>query len=77
MSINKVFWYISEKYGVKYLTIQKGDPVLEKYNEVILGLKNHIQSKGNKEVTFNDEYNKIKFLSKVDLLLDNCFIFQL
>ena len=50
-----MFGYISEEYGVKYLIIHKGDPVLEKYNEVFLGLKRHIQSTENKEISFNDE----------------------
>ena len=61
LSINKVFGYISEKYGVKYLTIHKGDAVSEKYNEVFSDLKHHIKCEEGKEITFNDEHDKINF----------------
>ena len=76
LSINKVFGYISEKYGTKYLTIHKGDSILEKYNQVFSALKNKIESKEGKEITFNDEHDKIKFSSKPDLPLDKLIYFS-
>ena len=76
LSINKVFGYISEKYGTKYLTIHKGDSILEKYNQVFSALKNKIESKEGKEITFNDEHDKIKFSSKHDLPLDKLIYFS-
>ena len=68
LSINKVFGYISEKYGTKYLTIHKEDAILQNYNQVFSTLKNKIESKEGKEITFNDEHDKIKFSSKFSRL---------
>ena len=72
-----MFGYISEKHSSKYITIHKGDPVLEKYNQVFSGLKHCIESKEGKVITFNDEFNKIKFLSKVDLPLCKLLYFPI
>ena len=76
LSINKVFGYISEKYDVKYLTIHKGDAMSEKYNQVFSALRNKIESEEGKEITFNDEFDKIKFSSKSDFPLDKLIYFS-
>ena len=76
LSINKVFGYTSEKYDVKYLTIHKGDAMSEKYNQVFSALRNKIESEEGKEITFNDEFDKIKFSSKSDFPLDKLIYFS-
>ena len=50
--------------------MHKGDAMLEKYNAIFSALKNRIASKEGKDITFNDEYDKIKFSSNVDSVLD-------
>ena len=64
--INRVYGYVSEKNGNKFLTIDKGDAVLKKYDQVFSGIKYHIE-KVDGEVNINSDYNKITFLSD-DLL---------
>ena len=39
---NRVYGSISEKNGAKYLTINKGDSVLQNYDQVLSGIKYHI-----------------------------------
>ena len=75
LSISKVSRCISEKNGNKFLTIHKGDAMLEKYNAVFSAIKNRIASKEGKDITFNDEYEKIKFSSNVDSVLDKLLYF--
>ena len=41
--INKVHGNVSEKDGVKYLTIEKADTVLKKLNQVFSGIKHHLK----------------------------------
>ena len=41
--INKVYGYVSEKNGNKYFTIDKGNSVLKKYDQVFSGIKHHIK----------------------------------
>ena len=61
--INRVYGSISEKNGNKFLTIDKGDSVLKKYDQVFSGIKHHIKKIDDNEVNFNTDYDKIKFLS--------------
>ena len=51
--INRVYGYVSEKNGNKFLTIDKGDNVLKKCDQVFSGIKHHIKKIDNKEVNFN------------------------
>ena len=67
--------YISEENGEKFLTINKEDSVSEKYNSVFSALKDFIASKEGKSITFNDGYDRIKFLSNADLALDRLLYF--
>ena len=57
------------------MTIHKGEAVLEKYNQVFSALKNRIASKEGQEITFTDEYDKIKFSSNVDPLVNKLLYF--
>ena len=75
LSIDNVSGYISEENGEKFLTINKEDSVSEKYNSVFSALKDFIASKEGKSITFNDGYDRMKFLSNADLLLDRLLYF--
>ena len=67
--------YISEENGDKFLMINKEDAVSQKYKSVFSALKDLIASKKRKNITFNDGYDKIKFLSDADLVLDKLLYF--
>ena len=41
--INRVYGYVSEKNGVRFLKIDKGDSVLKKYDQVFAGIKHYIK----------------------------------
>ena len=41
--INRVYGYVLEKNGNKFLTIDKGDSVLKKYGQVFSGIKYRIE----------------------------------
>ena len=75
MIINRVCGYISEKNGNKFLTIDKGDSVLKKYDQVFSGIKYHIKKINDGEVNFNSDYDKIKFLSDDSLPLNKLIYF--
>ena len=75
--INRVYGYVSEKNGNKFLTIDKGDSVLKKYDQVFSGIKHHISKIddsefGNKfpELAYDSNYDKIKFLTDNSLPLN-------
>ena len=46
-----------KKNGDGFLTIDKGDSVLKKYDQVFSGIKHRIKNINNKEVNFNTEYD--------------------
>ena len=48
--INKVHGSISEKNGVKYLSVDKSDSVLKNYDQVFSGIKYHIRKISDEEV---------------------------
>ena len=75
--INKAFCSAGEENGIKYLKIEKNhcDPVLNKWNQVFDSIKYHIKKIINEEVNFNDDFNKIKFISDDSLRLDNLIYF--
>ena len=70
--INKVFCSVGEENGIKYLKIEKNhsEPVLNKWNQVFDSIKYHIKKISNEEVNFNDDFNKLKFISDDSLTLD-------
>ena len=57
--INRVYGSISEKNGIKYLTIDKGDAVLKKYDQVFSVVKYHIGKVDDSEIVYNSDYKKI------------------
>ena len=73
--INRVYGYVSEKNGVRFLKIDKGGFVLKTYDEVFAGIKHHIKKIGNTDVNYNNDYEKIKFLSDDSLPLDKLIFF--
>ena len=64
-----------EKNGNKFLTIDKRDSVLKKYDQVFSGIKYHIKKIDDVEVNFNTDYDKIKFLSGNSLPLNKLIYF--
>ena len=75
MIINRVYGYVLENNGHRYLTIDKGDSVVKKYDQVFSGMKYHIGKVDNGEVSCNSHYNKIKFLSRDSLSLNKLIYF--
>ena len=73
--INSVYGSISEKNGNKFLTIDKGDSVLKKYDQVFSGIKYHIKKADNGEFVYNTDSDKIKFLSDDSLSLNKLIYF--
>ena len=75
--INKVFCSVGEENGIKYLKIEKNhsEPALNKWNKVFDSIKYHIKKISNEEVNFNDDFNKIKFISDDSLRLDKLIYF--
>ena len=41
--INRIYGYVSERNGSKFLTIDKQGSVLKQYDQVISEIKNHIK----------------------------------
>ena len=59
-----------KKNGNKFLTIDKGDSVLKKYDQVFSGIKYQISKIDDAEANFNTDSDKIKFLSDDSLSLN-------
>ena len=64
--VNRVFCFVGEKNGVKYLKIDKGE-ILNKWNQVFNAIKYHIRKINSEEVNFDSAFDKIKFVTN-DLL---------
>ena len=73
--INRVYGSILEKNGNKFLTIDKGDAVLKKYDQVFSGIKHYIMKVDDTEVVYNSDYKKINVLSGDSLPLDKLIYF--
>ena len=80
--INRVYGLVSEENGNKFLTIDKGDSVLKRYNQVFSGINHHIKKIddnefGNKfsKVNFNSVQDKIKFSIDDSLPLNKSIYF--
>ena len=72
--VNKVFCFVGEKDGVKYLKIDKGE-ILNKWDQVFNGNKYHINKTDNGEVKFGSDYDKIRFVSNDNLPLGKLIYF--
>ena len=57
------------------MTIDKGDRVLKKYDEVFAGIKHHIKEIDDVEVNYNTDYDKIKFSTDDSLPLNTLIYF--
>ena len=73
--IVRVFCFVGEKNGVKYLKIDKGD-VLNKWNQVFKGIKYHIEKMSNEKVNFDSGFDKVRFVSNDSLPLGTLIYFQ-
>ena len=51
------------------------EPSLNKWNQVFDSIKYHFKEISNEEVNFNDDFNKIKFISDNSLRLDKLIYF--
>ena len=80
LMVNRVFSFVGEKNGVKYLSIDKGignplDSILTIWNQVFSGIKYHIEKISGEKVNYGNDYDKIKFVSNdllpLDLLTDS------
>ena len=72
--VNNAFCFVGEKNGVKYLKIDKGE-ILIKWNQVFSGIKYHIEKISDEEVSFDSNYDKIKFLTNDSLPLAKVIYF--
>ena len=75
MLINRVYGFISEKNGNKYLTTDKGDSILKKYDQVFFGIKHHINRIADSEVVYDTGYDVIKFNSDDSIPLNKLIYF--
>ena len=72
--VNKVFCFVKENNGVKYLSIDKSE-ILNKWNQVFSDIKYHIETISDEEVNFDSDYDKIKFLTNDSFPLDKLIYF--
>ena len=72
--VNKVFCFVGEKDGVKYLKIDEGE-ILNKWNQGFNGIKYHINKTDNSEFKFDSDYDKIRFVTNDNLPLGKLIYF--
>ena len=75
--INTVYVTVDEKNSHKFLTIDEGDSLLKKYDQVFSGIKYHIGKISNEKVVYGSEFGKIKFLSDNNLPLFKLMYFPI
>ena len=63
---NKVFCFVGNKNGTKYLKIDKGE-LLSKWDQILNGIKYHIEKTSSEKVYFDIGFEKIRFVTD-DLL---------
>ena len=78
--INKVFCFVGEKNGVKYLKIDKlknfsDTDTLTIWNQVFAAIEYHINKIDNNNVDFDSDFDKIKFVSNESLPLGKLIYF--
>ena len=73
--INRFYLSVLEKNSNKYLTTDKNDDVLKKYDHVFAGIKYHINKIDGIEVVYDKDCMKIKFLSDDDIPLNKMIYF--
>ena len=72
--INKVFCFVGEKNGIKYLKIDRlktfsDTDTITIWNQVFSGIKYHIENISSEKVNYDSDYDKIKFVSNDSLPL--------
>ena len=79
LMINRIFGFIEEKNGDKYLNIASVDrnsELLKKYSKVWNGIKDYIEKINNSKLgKYHKDYMKIKFNSDDDIPLNKQLIF--
>ena len=75
MVVNRVFCFVGEKNGVRYLKIDKGDSVLKRYDQVFSGIKYHVRKISGEEVIYDSDQGKIRFLTDDSLPLGKLIYF--
>ena len=80
LMINRIFCFAGEKDGVKYLKIDKrignhADSILNKWNQVFVAIEYHIKKISVKEVNFDNDFDKIKFITDDNLPLEKLIYF--
>ena len=78
--VNRVFCFVGEKNGVKYLKIDKfagnhSDSMLNKWNQVFSGIKYHIKKTTGEEVVYGNDFDKIRFITDDNLPLGKLIYF--
>ena len=91
LMINRVFCFVGEKNGVKYLKIDKGtvkleDSILTIWNQVFRGIKYHIKNISRRfpecekfsefKVNYDNDFDKIKFVSNDNLPIGKLIYFS-
>ena len=74
--INRVFCFVGETNGVKYLNIDKGigkleGSILTIWNQVFSGIKYHIEKISGEKVNYDSDFDKIKFITDDSLPFSN------
>ena len=78
LNITRVYGYIEEKNGSKYLVVDSSDgEVFRKYNDVFDSIKNKINEIGSNKYDYGIDYNKIQSSSDDDLLLNKLLKFRI
>ena len=78
--VNKVFCFIGKKSCVKYLKIDRGmgdlsEFILNKQNQVFFAIKYHINKTDNRNVNFDSDFDKTKFITNDSLRLGKLIYF--
>ena len=61
--INRVHGTVLEKCSCKFYSIDKGDSVLKRHDQVFSRIKYHIKKISDEEVVYGSNFEKIKFLT--------------
>ena len=78
--VNKVFCFVGEKNGVKYLKIYQIENLSDSdgltiWNQVFSAIKYHIENISNENVNFDSDFDKIRFISNDSLPLGKLIYF--
>ena len=78
LNITRVYGYIEEKDGYKYLVVDSADSeVFRKYNDVFDSIRNKINEIDDNKYDYGVDYNKTKFSSDDDFPLNELLKFSM